>query len=185
MGGERMKNKLIPIYREKELYTLFYDTENNELYKTQHRNKSYVVYVVLFLLVIYGSSFIDHFYSQVQNALLNVLMILFMFVLSYFIGLTVYRNYYLNDTARSTFFNQGHLEELAIKGTKQLRVELIGCCLAILLAIIGFGFFLLLHQIVFLMVGSIGIAVLWILVFMKPIKRIKVLKDLKNNKIDL
>ncbi|MFD1361464.1 hypothetical protein [Lentibacillus salinarum] len=180
-----MKNKLIPIYREKELYTLFYDKEHTELYKVQHRKKTYVVYIMLFLIVIYGSDFADRFYSQIQSTFLNIAMVMIMFVLSYFIGLIIYRNYYLEDTARPVFFDPEYLEELAIKGKKQLRIELFGCGLAILLAIGGFGFFLLIHQIVLLIIGGVGIAALWVLVFMKPVERVKVLKGFRKKEIEL
>src|SRR5699024_10093854 len=97
--------------------------------------------ILLFLIVIYGSDFADRFYSQIQSTFVNIAMVIIMFVLSYFLGLIIYRNYYLEDTARPMFFDTENLEEIAIKGMKQLRVELFGCVLAILLAIGGFGFF--------------------------------------------
>lgn len=55
-----MHGKLIPLYREKESFTLFYDTDKNQLFRLPHRGKigGFSWYYLLPLLTLYVSNFL-------------------------------------------------------------------------------------------------------------------------------
>ncbi|MGY0691203.1 hypothetical protein ACW2QC_00255 [Virgibacillus sp. FSP13] len=180
-----MQNKLLPIYREKELYTLFYDQENNHLYKIQHRKKSFGVFFILMLAVFYGSKIIDGIYQEYQDPLLNTILFFAALALGYFVAQSIYGNYYIEETKREIFLDSSAMEQNAIAGMKQLRIEIYASIVALILALLAFVLFFIYSEILLLVIGTFGVATIMILLFMKPFARIKVLKKFKRREIEL
>lgn len=180
-----MQNKLIPIYREKELYTLFYDQENNYLYKIQHRKRSFGVFFILVLLIFYGSKYADRIYQGYQGFLLDTLLFLVALALSYFVAQSIYGKYYNEETKREIFLDSSALEQTAIAGMKQLRIEIYASIVVFILALLAFVLFFIYKEILLLVIGMFGAATVMILLFMRPFARMKILKKFSMGKIDL
>src|SRR5699024_10237453 len=118
-----MGNRLIPLYRERELYTLFYDQHKNKVYKLQHRNKSFAVFFFTILVLTWASESLHVFYQAYQSTFLNVVILIIAIGITYFVMTQFYRSYYRKDTKRELIMDEHKLQECAIKGLKQLRIE--------------------------------------------------------------
>src|SRR5699024_6880623 len=80
-----MENGLIPLYREQERYTLFYDQHNSHLYKFQHRNKSFAVFFMVILMLTYGSKTFDGIYQNYQSTFLNISLFIIAIAVTYYV----------------------------------------------------------------------------------------------------
>lgn len=180
-----MKERLIPLYREEELYTLFYDPQNNHLYKFQHRNKSFGVFFMGILVVTYVSKFLDGIYQPYQSTFLNMIMFMLGIGLTYYVTTKFYSAYYLQETKRAVIFDKVYLQECATKGMKQLRIEFFASIVSLPVGIIFFIIFFATSSIRPLVIGCICVAVIFILTFMRPLARKKVLRGFKNKGIDI
>ncbi|MFU0791773.1 hypothetical protein JNUCC74_07280 [Cerasibacillus sp. JNUCC 74] len=181
-----MKNKLIPIYREKEIYTLFYDKDHNKLYKFPHRDKSSFVYVLLFILVLYGSRIVNAIYQPYKGLLLNITLFFIVNIICYIIARYFFNHYYIPKTERTIFYNQESMESFAYKGEKQFRLELnLGGGLSLLLAGGGYTLFFMFSQIELLIIGCLGSVPLFMIIINKPFTRIKILREFQNKEIEL
>ncbi|MGY0691200.1 hypothetical protein ACW2QC_00240 [Virgibacillus sp. FSP13] len=78
------------------------------------------------------------------------------------------------------------MENYAIKGMEQLRIELsVGGGLSILLALLGFVLFFMFSQFELLIIGCLGSAPIFVFLLMKPYTRIKILRMFQNKEIKL
>ncbi|GIO23662.1 hypothetical protein [Oceanobacillus sp. J11TS1] len=137
-----MEYKLIPLYREQERYTLFYDQENNHFYKFQHRNKSFAVFFLVMLAIIYGSKFLDSIYQEYQSTLPNIILIIIGLGITYYVSKKFYRSYYLTETKQEIILDKYNLKKYAIKGMKQFRIEFYSSIASLPIGIIFFIIFL-------------------------------------------
>src|SRR5699024_9338762 len=110
-----MGNRLIPLYRERELYTLFYNQHKNKIYKLQHRNKSFAVFFFTILVLTWASESLDIFYQAYQSTFLNVIILIIAIGITYFVMIQFYRSYYQKDTKREMIMDKHKLLYLASK----------------------------------------------------------------------
>ncbi|GAB3799575.1 hypothetical protein [Virgibacillus kimchii] len=179
-----MKNKLIPLYREKEIYTLFYDTAHDKIYRFPHRNKSSLVYIGLFLLVLYGSILLNNIYQPYRNLLLNIALFFAAVIICYFIAKFFMKNYYIPRMDNEVLLDENTMEQYARKGMKQFRTELsLGIGVSVILSLIGFILFFLMSQIELLIIGSLGIIPLFIIFLTRPLTRNAILKKFQNKDV--
>lgn len=184
--GGKMKYKLIPLYREKEIYTLFYDAAHNKLYRFPHRNKPSLTYIGLFILVLYGSSFLNDIYQPYRGPLLNIVLFIAAAVICCFIAKLFMKNYYVQKLDNDVFYDENNMEHFAEKGMKQFRTELhLGVGAGMILALIGFVLFFIFSQIELLIVGSLGLVPLLIIFLTRPFTRNEILKKFQNKEIKL
>src|SRR5699024_6460302 len=80
-----MESNLIPVYRERELYTLFYDQQQNVIYKFQHRNKSFGLFFMFIIAMTWFSESLDPFYINYKNTFLFFFIFLFFFFFFFYI----------------------------------------------------------------------------------------------------
>lgn len=180
-----MEHKLIPLYREKERYTLFYDQENNHIYKFQHRNKSFAVFFLVMLAIIYGSKLLDGIYQEYQSTFLNIILIIIGIGITYYVSKEFYRSYYLIETKQEIILDKFNLEKYAIKGTKQFRIEFYSSIASLPIGILFFIIFIVTGEIRPLVIGCIFVGVVFIIIFMRPLDRKKALKGFRDKSIDL
>src|SRR5699024_2551405 len=84
-GGMIMDNKLIPLYRERESYTFFYEQQNNVLYKLQHRNKSFGLFFIFILGMTWASELISDIYANYQSSFLNIIIFISAIGITYYL----------------------------------------------------------------------------------------------------
>lgn len=174
-----MRNKLIPLYREQEHYTLFYNQHTNQIYKFQHRNKSFAVFFLALLSITWASKLLDNMYQTYQNILLNAIVFIIAIVITYYVSIQFYHAYYLEDTKREIVLDQYKLREYADKGLKQLRIELYSSIVSLPVSILFFIIFFVTNKIQPLFIGCIFLGVIFILFFMKPLSRKQMLVKFK------
>ncbi|HLS71120.1 MAG TPA: hypothetical protein VK027_05615 [Chitinophagaceae bacterium] len=181
-----MKKKLTPLYREKEIYTLFYDTIHNKLYRFPHRNKSSFTYIGLFILVLYGSTLLNDIYQPCSGPVLNIALFLIAAIICYFIAKSFMKNYYIQKIDSNIFFDENSMEDLANKGMKQFRTELnLGVVLGMILAAFGSVLFFIFSQIELLIIACLGLFPLFLIFLTYPLTRKKILKKFQNKEIKL
>lgn len=183
--SEIVKYNLIPFYREKEHYTLFYDYENSLIYKIQHRKKSFSVFYLVILGILFSSSFLDSIYQAYKGTITNIILFLASIIISYFIAKLVYDNYYLQDTKRKILLDDNYLKDCAIKGVKQFKIESYACIFVFIIAILCFVLFFSINRIQPLIIGCLGLSAIFVLIFMNPFRRVKVLREFVSNEITL
>ncbi|WP_336253601.1 hypothetical protein [Oceanobacillus sp. SE10311] len=176
--------KLIPFYREKELYTLFYDHENSHMYKLQHGKKSFAMFYLVILAVLLGSQYLDRIYQVYKGPFVNTIFIA-AFIIGYIIAKMVYDNYYIQDTKRKVIFDGLTLQEFAMKAKKQFRIEIYVCLFGVIVAILCFALFFSINRIQPLLIGFFSISALFIILFMKPFRRLKMLNGFIENEISI
>lgn len=175
--------KLIPFYREKELYTLFYDHENSHMYKLQHGKKSFAMFYLVILAVLLGSQYLDRIYQVYKGPFVNTILFIAAFIIGYIIAKMIYDNYYIQDTKRKVIFDGPTLQEFAMKAKKQFRIEIYACLFGVIVAILCFALFFSINRIQPLLIGCFSISALFIILFMKPFRRLKMLKGFIENEI--
>ena len=180
-----MENGLIPLYREQERYTLFYDQHNNHLYKFQHRNKSFAVFFMVILMLTYGSKTFDGIYQNYQSTFLNISLFIIAIAVTYYVITKLYSAYYLKETKQKVILDKYSLEKYAIKGAKQLRIEFYSALVSLPVGIIFFIIFFATSKIRPLVIGCICVGVIFVLIFMRPLDRKKILAGFRNQSIDI
>src|SRR5690625_611512 len=178
--GAIMVEKLIPIYREEELYTLFYDEKNDKILKIPHTKRSLSAYYSLIFGLIVLSALLDPLYLPIQNPLFNLISLFISLVIVYFITKSFYRRYYEQDNIRDVWFDQEEMKVRAKKGQKQLNIELGAAIVFFLVSIFIFIIFIASSEVRALFVSMVCAAPVFILFYMKPLKRRKLLKKLRD-----
>src|SRR5699024_12461367 len=76
------------------------------------------------LVLTWASESLDVFYQAYQSTFLNVVILIIAIGITYFVMTQFYRSYYQKDTKRELIMDEHKLQECAVKGLKQLRIEL-------------------------------------------------------------
>lgn len=172
----RMKT-LVPLYRLDELYTIFYDISDGEYYKINHKERSKVKnFIGIFLLITIGRS-IDNIYKAFATPLFSVLLLVGGFILTYFIIIRFYSNYFILDSKEKMNIAEDEFNTYVEEGYKQYRLELIFSVISIILGGLLAIIFLVTAQIYPLIVSNAMFAVLIIFLFTKPQVRRRRLKN--------
>ncbi|ASN05374.1 hypothetical protein [Virgibacillus necropolis] len=181
-----MKNKLIPIYREQEIYTLFYDTVHEKLVLFPHRKNAPLAYVYLIILVLLGSWYFNDIYQPYKDPLFNIILFLVVIVFSYVFAKIFMNSYYIQRTEETVYLDNESMENCAIQGMKQLRMELyLGGGISVLFTVAGFALFFIFSQLVLLTFGGLGVVAIFLILLTRPFTRIKVLKKFQSKEIRL
>ena len=175
-----MRNKLIPLYREQEHYTLFYNQHTNQIYKFQHRNKSFAVFFLALLSMMWASKLLDNMYQAYEGIFLNIIVSSAAIGITYYVAIQFYHAYYLEDTKREIILDHYKLQAYASKGLKQLRIEFYSSIVSLPIGILFFIIFFVTSKIQPLFIGCICLGVVFILISMKPLSRKKVLMAFKE-----
>lgn len=182
VGVSLIKN-LIPLYREKEMFTIFYDTKQDKLVKLPHRKKTYILYVVLFILVLYSIPYVVNVYNHIDHSAVKLLIVFALVGITYLASHVTYYRYYLRHIINPVFPNSIYLEKVFVKGRKQFRIESVTCFICAMITLISVFLFLLLNQLIFMIFANLFFGPCFIYIFMRPIKRMKLLRkerDLKK-----
>lgn len=180
-----MFEKLIPVYREKENFTLFYDTDKNQLFRLPHRKMGTGLYIFLFLLVLYGSQYLNDLYQPYKSPVLNIILSISLLPLCYVLAKVMHKHYYIHDNPRELYFGQDTLEKFIEQGKRQLRRELYGLVTMISLSVVCFILFFTFNQLQPLIVAEIAFMVVLLFVFMKPYSRLQLYKKIQKGEIKL
>ncbi len=178
--------RLIPIYREKEIYTMFYDSKQNKLYRYAHREKSSFLYILLFIIIINSSGLLNQIYQPYKGFLLNIILLIISNFVCYFVAKYLYSRYYIQTTGKGIFLDQESMKEYARKGEEQYYLELnLGGGICLFVVVIGFALFCIFNQIQFLIIGSLGSIPLFMIFLNRPFRRLQVLRAFQNKEIEL
>ena len=187
MRGEKVQKNLIPIYREKEIYTIVYDTEQNKLYRFSHRKLgSSLTYMGLFFLFLYGSKMLNGIYQHYRNPLLDLFLFVVLLISCFVISKVLMNQFYFQRMEHHEFYNKDNMKHIADMGRKQLRRELIlGLGLCLFLSLIGLVLFVMIRQIEPLIVFGLGLVPIYIILLTRPFTRNVIFKKFQRKEIDL
>lgn len=171
---------LIPIYREKELFTIFYDTTQQQLVKLHHRRRTYGTLILWHFFMIRIISKIENFYHSLQNIILQGIMIIVLFYLSYLGSRIFYKKYYLQETIGSVFNNDIYLQKVFKNGRKQFRLERRITFIVCIAFIISLGLFIVTNHFANMIFAYLSFLPINIFLFTRPIKRHYLLKQLEG-----
>lgn len=180
-----MFETLIPFYREKESYTLFYDADQKQMYRLPHRNKRNALYYFLFLAVLYGSYALNDMYQNYSGTVSNLIIFIVILAGSLVIAKLFYRNYYIQNRSRNIFITNTDLLNYAAKGRKQFHREIFVSIFIFIASVACSIYFFMFSQLLLLIVGGLGYLVFWMLVIMKPFSRMQIYKRIQKGEINL
>lgn len=173
----RKLKQFIPLYREKELYTVFYDVQERRLVKLPHRKKTYIVYVVLFLSVLHGTPYVTRFYDHLPYSLLKFIVLFVIIGITCFATFMTYYRYYLWDEISPVFAHVNNLEKIVLKGREQLRFDSVICFFCMIVTFVLGFIFLITQDVVWFVLTNLFLAPSLIYLLMRPIRRMKLLRD--------
>ncbi len=180
-----MTEKLIPLYRERESYTLFYEQDKNVIYKLQHRNKSFGSFFIFILAMLWLSSMLDNFYQKYQTSSLDITIFIFALGITYYVSKKFYNAYYQQETKREMIVDKDDMEKYATKGLKQLKIEFYSSIVILPISILFFMIFFTTSQIAPMIIGCISLGAAFIIIFMKSLSRKRILNQFENRMIDI
>lgn len=178
---------MIPIYREKEIYTIFYDTEQNKLYRFPPRKLgSAFTYMGLFFLFLYGPKMLNGIYQHYRNPLLDLFLFVVLLISCFVISKVLMNQFYIQRMEHHEFYNKDNMKHIADMGRKQFRIELnLGLGLSLFLSSICFVLFILFHRIEPLILLGLGLVPIYSILLTRPITRNVILKKFQRKEIDL
>lgn len=180
------KNRLIPIYRDKEIYTFFYDEKNNHLYRLIHRGINPLGYMILFFAVLYGSKYANEIYQPYEGLFFNLILFIIGNVICYLIAVNFYHRYYIWDTTQTVYLSQASMKDYSIKGEEQLHKEIyIAGGAFILFGFFGYLLFLTFGWFQAFSIGCIGSTGIYALLLMRPMTRRRLLRKFQRKEIQL
>lgn len=180
-----MFETLIPFYREKESYTLFYDADQKQMYQLPHRNKGNMRYYFLALAVLYGSYVLSDTYQKMSGIVSDLVSFIVVLAGSFVLAKLFYKNYYIQDRSRNILITQEDLLHYVAQGRKQFHRELFASFFIFSASVTCSLVFLMSGQILLLIVSGLGYLVFWTMVIMKPFSRMQLYKRIQEGKIDL
>lgn len=169
--------KLIFIYREKELYSIFYDKHKKKFIKVPHKKTNSWIYIVIFIALLNGSKFVDNFYKEISNGYLNLTSIIISIILSYLIAKTFYNNYYEVSEQRMMEYNALDIKEFFVKGRQQNKIYTFLIAGTDLVTLLFIALFLKYGSFLILVITFLLLIIMWVGVFMHPSARKKVQKN--------
>lgn len=178
-----MKRTLIQFYRNSDLYVLFYDQADGEFYKIPFRKKGSFTstYLIVVALIVTGTLF-ESVYKNYHSLLLDICLVIVGMAIAYFMVNKLYKAYYMEEKAQAMYLDNSLFKTCASEGMKQSRREIAVLIISFLLAIASFFTFVIANNPKLLIVGSLGTASFLAFYYMKPIKRRKIIKKLRNKK---
>jgi len=176
-----LKDTLVTFYRNKDLYTLFYDQDDGIIYKIPIRKKNSYVKVYLSFIVLYiTGNLLNGFYQKYNSLLLDISLFIISVVIAYFTANKLHQTYYAEEQKRPIVLEDSVLEECAHEGMRQSRIESNVVILSFLGAVVSFIIFFAVNSITPLIVGCLNTAVFLGYIYMKPLKRRKIINKLLN-----
>lgn len=180
-----MDEKLIPLYREREIFTLFYEPHKNIVYKIQHRNKSFGLFFIFILAMTWLSKLLDDFYMHYQNPFVNMILFIIAIGITYYVSTKFYNAYYQQETKREMIVDKDDMEKYALQGLKQLKIELYSSLVILPISILFFIIFFTTSYLAPMVIACIALGATFILIFMKPLSRKRILHKFKTRTIDI
>lgn len=176
-----MKGTLVTFYRNKDLYTLFYDQDDGLIYKIPIRKKNSYVKVYLSFIVLYiTGNLLNGFYQKYNSLFLDISLFIISVVIAYFTANKLHQTYYTEEQKHPIVLDDSFLEDCAYEGMRQSRIESNVVILSFLFAVVTFIIFFAVNSITPLILGSISTAVFLGYIYMKPLKRRKIINKLLN-----
>lgn len=178
-----MKRTLVQIYRNSDLYTLYYDQADGEFYKIPFRKKSSFTstYLVVIALIV-ASTLFNKVYENYQSIFLDVIFVIVGVAIACFLVNKLFQSYYMEENIRHIYLDDSHLESCVKEGVKQSKREIPVLIISFLLAVASFYMFLFANNPKLLIVGSLSTACFLAFNYMKPLKRRKIIKIIQKNK---
>lgn len=167
---------LVPFFRKKEYYTIFYDIKKDTFVQLPHRKPNIILYVALFLILLRIVPYIVQFYDHYDHLLIKLLIIAILVGINLYASSELYVRYYEHHNAREMFLTSIPIEEPFVKGKKQFRVELIVMLLFLVMSFVSISLFFLFQQFIFVILANLFSFPCFVFLWMRPIKRIQLLR---------
>lgn len=178
-----MKSSLVPVYRDRDLYTLFYDQDDQLIYKIPFAKKSSIISVYVTVIVIYIiGNLLNDFYIKHHSLFLDISLFIIGIAVAYLTVNIMYRVYYMEEKTRPLILNDSFLEECVGEGMKQSKREILVVIISFLFAVVTFIIFFTINSIKPLIFGCFSTSVFLSFTYMKPLKRRKVIKEWRMKK---
>lgn len=126
---------------------------------------------------------LNGFYQEYNSLFLDISLFIISLVIAYFTANKLHQTYYTEEKKRPIVLDDYFLEECAYKGMRQSRIELNVVILSFLFAVVTFIIFFAINSITPLILGYLSTAVFLGCIYMKPLKRKKIIKKLRDEKI--
>lgn len=170
---------LVPIFRQKELYTIFYDIKKGSFVKRPHRKPNVVLYVASLLILLRVIPYIDRWYDLYDHLGIKLLFIAGSIGITIYATYELYVRYYEQDKVCEMFPALLPITELFVKGRKQFWVETIVTLLFLAISIISIALFLLFRQFIYMIIANFLYSPCLVFLWMRPYKRMKLLRKSK------
>lgn len=175
------KRSLVQIYRESDLYTIYYDVVENKFYKVPFRRTSRLSDTYLGVIgFIVLASVMRNFYGPIQHPLLDLLLVVLVIFFAKMAVDKVFQALYMFERIRQIEIDDLRLERYMEKGMKQSNIESPTLIFFLILSVLSMIGFLTLGNVELLLVGGGSVACVILAVYMKPIKRRNVIKQLQR-----
>lgn len=180
-----LKRTLVQIYRNSDLYTLYYDQSDGGFYKVPFRKKSSFTstYLVVVALIVIGTIF-SSVYGNYHSLLLDIALVLVGVTIAYFMVNKLYKSYYMTENIRPMYLDNSFTEFCANEGMKQSRKEIPVLIISFILAVTSFVMFLFANSPKLLVFGSMSTACFLAIYHMKPFKRRSIIKKIKYGNVE-
>lgn len=177
-----MKNKVL-LYRIQEKYSVFFDETTDKYVKLQHREQnmsSSIKYVFLFLFMLYFPKFLNSYYQFVSGRIINIFCLGVAGILSSVLSKKYLNQYYLVDNVQPLYLNKDFFVENINLGKKQLCIETCTVVIVLSFSILTSILFFTFSNLHLLSICFISYFILSIYIYMKPIKRKKILQKITS-----
>ncbi|MFC0492131.1 Uncharacterised protein [Listeria grayi] len=172
--------KLIFIYREKELYSIFYSSDKKKFIKVPHKKTNSWLYIIVFIVLLNGSQFAANLYKEISNGYVNLISIMISIMLSYLIAKVFYNNYYEISEQRVMEATVLDVSELFVKGRKQNKIYTILIIITDIMMLLCTTLFFMFGSFLILIIVLLLFIIMWIGMFMHPYARKKIQKIYKR-----
>jgi len=113
--GIHMIHDLLPIYRKEEIYTIFYDEDEDTFYTLGHRKKSFGGMYSAIIGTYLFAWLLDVLYVGQAHVMYDVVIAVICIIITYHVTKKFYNNYYLHETKRETILYEQTIPSYARK----------------------------------------------------------------------
>lgn len=168
---------LIPLFRKKELYTIFYDIKKETFVKLPHRKPNVILYVASLLILLRVAPYIDQLYDRYDHLAIKLLFIVTSIGITLYASYELYVRYYEQHNAREMFPTLFSTDEILVRGRKQFWFETTVTLLLLTMSVIAIILFLLFRQFIYMIMTNILSLPCLVFLWMRPYKRMKLLRE--------
>lgn len=181
-----MVDKLIPIYRKEEEYTIFYDQSLKGLVRLAHNKHSILFFLSIACIAMILITILHSFVKSPDSLSLRIVILALWNAINLLAVKNYHKRYYILRSQSSISQHEKGVKEAFLKGWRQYKIERIIVIPFIPLSLVLCYIYLISGTYVFLYVFSLFVSPVMIFTFTKPFKRRRLFVNyLKDKKVVL